>query len=139
MLNNKREAIQFMRFCTVGLGNTAVDLTAFFVLTLSGVPYLLAQTLSYSVGVVNSFFLNRKWTFRITHRTNILEVVRFAVVNGFSLLISSGMLFILHDANHTDLWLSKLIATGGGIVVNFIGSRLWVFTEEPSPVSLSGS
>ncbi|APC09553.1 GtrA family protein [Neomoorella thermoacetica] len=129
MFNNKPGAAQFLRFCAVGVGNTVVDLTTFFGLTLVGMPYLLAQVLSYSAGVVNSFFFNRKWTFRVTHKTSALEVIKFITVNGLSLLLSSGLLFILHDVTHLQLWLSKFSATGGGIVVNFLGSRLWVFTE----------
>jgi putative flippase GtrA len=113
----------------VGLGNTAVDFTAFFLLTLGGAPYLLAQALSYSTGVVNSFFLNRKWTFRVTRKVKVLEVVKFMIVNGLSLLVSSGLLFILHDTEHLRLWLCKFIATGVGVAVNYMGSRLWVFID----------
>jgi putative flippase GtrA len=129
MFNNKHKAVQFQRFCAVGLGNTAVDFTAFFLLTLGGLPYLLAQALAYSAGVVNSYFLNRKWTFRVARKANALEAGSFIIVNGLSLLVSLGLLAILHDENQLNLWLSKLIATGVGMVVNYIGSRLWVFTE----------
>jgi putative flippase GtrA len=125
----KREAIRFLRFCFVGLVNTAVDLAAFGALALGGVPYLSAQVLSYSAGTMNSFFLNRRWTFRVAHKANFLEAVKFAMVNALSLLVSSGMLFVLHDVSRADLWLSKLVATGCGIIVNFYGSRLWVFAE----------
>ncbi len=129
MFNNKPRAVQFLRFCTVGMGNTAVDFTAFFLMTLGGVPHLLAQTLAYSAGVLNSFFLNRRWTFGITSKAHFSEVARFIVVNGLSLLVSAGLLFILHDVNHLNLWISKLTATGTAIIVNFMGSRIWVFAE----------
>ena len=129
MFDHKHRAVQFLRFCTVGLGNTAVDFLAFFLLNLGGVPSLPAQALSYSAGVVNSFFLNRRWTFSVTRKANVPEMARFTMVNGLSLLVSAGLLFILNDVNHIGLWPSKLMATGGGIVVNFMGSRLWVFAE----------
>lgn len=129
MLCNKPKAVQFLRFCTVGLGNTAVDFAAFFILNLAGAPYLLAQTLSYAAGVANSFYLNRKWTFRVISKANVREAARFVMVNGFSLLVSAALLASLYDANHLDLWLSKFAATAGGIVVNYTGSRLWVFKE----------
>lgn len=51
------------------------------------------------------------------------------MVNGLSLLVSSCLLFMLHDVARLNLWLGKLMATGGGIIVNFLGSRLWVFSE----------
>ncbi len=109
---------RFLRFCTVGVGNTVVDFAAFLLLTLAGVPYLLAQVLSYSAGVANSFFFNRKWTFGLQGKTNIMEIARFAAVNGLSLLASSGLLFLLHDLGHSGLWLSKIAATAVSITVN---------------------
>jgi putative flippase GtrA len=129
VFTNKPGAALFLRFCAVGLGNTAVDFAAFYLLALVGVPYLLAQALSYSAGVINSFVFNRKWTFRVTHKVNAWEALKFISVNVFSLLISSGLLFVLHDLNHLNLWLAKFAATGGGMVVNFMGSRLWVFNK----------
>jgi putative flippase GtrA len=127
--NYKKKVVEFLRFCVVGAMNAAVDFTVFFLLTLSGVPYLLAQVLSYSAGVVNSYFLNRKWTFQVKRKANRSEVFKVIVVNSISLLVTFGLLFLLHDAAHVNLWLSKLAATGGGMIVNFMGSRLWVFKE----------
>lgn len=132
MLNNKPRIIQFLRFCIVGLGNTAVDFTAFFLLNQAGLAYLFAQVLSYSAGVVNSYILNRKWTFRMTQKTNVTEVAKFIIVNGLSLLLSSGMLYFLHDTNNLNLWLAKIAATAVGITVNYIGSYVWVFAENKS-------
>lgn len=129
MFASKHKVFLFLRFCTVGLGNTAVDFTAFFLLSLGGAPYLLAQMLAYGAGVVNSYFFNRRWTFQVTRKANILEAGSFIIVNGLALLVSLGLLSLLHDENQLNLWLSKLIATGGGTVVNYIGSRLWVFAE----------
>jgi putative flippase GtrA len=130
MFKDRQRTLQFLRFCTVGVGNTVVDFTAFWLLNIGGVPYLLAQVLSYSAGVVNSFIFNRKWTFGVTSKANGPEVAKFIIVNGLALLVSSALLFIFHNANHLNLWLAKFAATGGSIVVNFIGSRLWVFTEK---------
>lgn len=134
MYKNKAWAFQFLRFCTVGFVNTTVDFTAFFFLNLVGVPYILAQMLAYSAGVVNSFLMNRKWTFRVKDRTNMDEVTRFIIVNGFSLLSSSGLLFIMCHAGHIGLWPSKIAATGISVIINFIGSRIWVFGKNQTMV-----
>jgi putative flippase GtrA len=121
---------QAVRFCVVGAGNTAVDLAIFFLLTLAGVPYLLAQVLSYCLGMINSFIINRKWTFRVARKTHILDIVKFIMLNGFSLGVSLGTLFIMYKMSHTQLWWSKFLATGCGVWVNFLGSRLWVFSNK---------
>jgi putative flippase GtrA len=129
MLNDKRRIGELLRFCIVGAANTIIDFALFFLLILGGVPYLLTQVLSYSVGVVNSYFLNRKWTFQVKRKANLSEAFKFIIVNSSSFLVSFSLLFLLRDAVHFNLWLSKLAATGCGMVVNFMGSRLWVFTK----------
>lgn len=113
----------------MGAGNTAVDFTVFFILNLAGVLYLPAQALSYTAGVVNSYFLNRIWTFRVARKISFSEAASFFMVNCLSLLAASGFLYILYDVNHLNLWFSKCIATGAGVLVNYTGSRLWVFAE----------
>lgn len=130
MLQNKQGVTQFLCFCIVGGMNTAVDFAAFFLLHFIGIPYTAAQVLSYLCGTANSFFLNRKWTFGLSHSVNMSEVVKFLVVNGASLLCSLGLLFLLYDTYQYNLWISKLVATGLGVIVNYIGSRLWVFTQK---------
>lgn len=129
MFNNMLKPVQFLRFCTVGAGNTAVDFTVFSLLTLAGAPYLLAQALSYLAGVVNSYFLNRKWTFQVDRKASIPEAAGFLTVTGLSLLVTSGLIFLLRDAGHLNLWLSKIAATGAGVIVNFAGNRLWIFAD----------
>lgn len=123
----RRQLTQLLRFCIVGFANMTVDFAVFFVLTYYGMRYLPAQVLSYSAGVVNSFILNRTWTFRLTSRPQMAEIVKFCCLNGASLGVSTGILFIAQDMFQLNLWLGKLAATAGGVAVNFIGSRCWVF------------
>lgn len=129
MFRDRARVFQFLRFCAVGAGNTAVDFIVFFLLNMAGAPYLPAQVISYSAGVVNSYFCNRAWTFRVARKASLPEAVSFILVNGLSLSAASGLLYILYDVSHLDLWLSKCFATGAGMMVNFAGSRLWVFAE----------
>lgn len=131
---NKYEVPQFMRFCAIGAANTAVDFITFFLLTAAGVPYMAGQIAAYSAGVINSFVLNRRWTFKVRGHINITEVQRFILVNLTSLLVSSGILFILHDTGRLDLWVSKIIATGAGLGINYLGSRFWVFVKKAGPI-----
>lgn len=124
---NRGEGSRFLRFCTVGLGNTAIDIFCFFVLTVSGVPYLAAQITAYSAGMVNSYICNRHWTFRMRSRSDGTEMLRFLAVNLVSLGFSSLILFACYDIAQQALWISKLIATGGGVLLNYAGSHRWVF------------
>lgn len=131
---NKNVIPKFVRFCAVGAGNTAIDFFCFFVLTASGFSYVGAQILAYSAGMVNSYILNRTWTFQIRYSSGLHEMARFLTVNLLSLAVASLILYLCYDTGHQALWISKIAATGGGIVLNFVGSHLWVFQRKTQPI-----
>ncbi|MFP3672199.1 GtrA family protein [Bacillus sp. SIMBA_031] len=116
------------RFCTVGVGNTLIDFGVFFLLAACHVPYLPAQICSYSAGIINSYVWNRKWTFRVKRKADEKEIMRFVMIN----LAASGITFLLLYAfqkGGCSLLVSKFAATIGGMMMNFIGNRIWVFGD----------
>lgn len=125
---NREDFFRFLRFLAVGVGNTLIDIICFFILTWCGIYYLAAQIVAYSVGVINSFYCNRVWTFRVTSRSKV-QVIRFLIINLLSLGLSSLLILLCYDVCHQSLWLSKIIATCGGTLLNYIGADLWVFSQ----------
>jgi putative flippase GtrA len=117
---------EFIKFALVGLLNTGVDVTIFFLLTRAEVPYLAAQIVSYSCGAANSYLLNKLWTFR-SCGLSYAEMVRFATVNLVSLGISVALLAFLHDQAGLGLAAAKAGATVCALAANFLGNKLWVF------------
>lgn len=82
-------------FALVGAANTAVDVSVFLVLTeLAQVPPLPANAVSYSLGAVNSFVLNKLLTFRDreTRRSPARQLIAFALVKLLCLALSSAVL-----------------------------------------------
>lgn len=121
-----KRPLEFLKFCLVGAVNTGVDFTVFAVLTNLGVLMLLAQCISYACGVLNSFFLNRTWTFR-GHTQSSKSFLRFTVLNLGTLMVTYGLLVYFHNHFVWPILVSKLLATGVSLVLNFTGSRLLVF------------
>lgn len=117
----------FTRFCTVGMGNTLIDFSVFFILVSIGMPYLVAQILAYLAGMTNSYIWNRLWTFRMKQRVNLQEMARFLFINLASLTIAFLILSYIYEVSGMPLFWSKGIATASGMLVTFIGSRYWVF------------
>ena len=63
-----------VKFALVGVVNTAVDVGLFWVLqAVLGVPYLIANVISYSAGTLNSFVLNKVWTFAETRHGGVVR------------------------------------------------------------------
>ncbi|WP_461201835.1 GtrA family protein [Anoxybacillus sp. TBDG-1] len=124
MMSNKVATI--FRFAVVGVGNTFVDFGLFFLLVALGVPYMWAQMFGYSAGVINSYVWNRTWTFR-AQGAIMKQFVRFLVINLCSFVVTLLLLYALNKIY--PIFLSKVIATVGGMVVGWLGSYKWVFSE----------
>ncbi|WAH37801.1 GtrA family protein [Alicyclobacillus dauci] len=122
-------------FCIVGFTNFIVDIAVFFSayhwLHLND---LAAQAVSYPCGAVNSFFLNRRLTFKKRGPLQRIEMVRFAMLNVLSIV---GSLLALYCSDHLlTLGVSngKLVANGCALCMNFCGSKWWVFRRKPASV-----
>ncbi|MEW9701005.1 GtrA family protein [Paenibacillus sp. SI8] len=119
---------QWMKFGLVGAVNTGIDFAVFTLLTLWGWPYLLAQSISFTSGVLNSFFMNRTWTFQSSGDKKG-QFVKFVSLNAVLMLLTSCLLVWFTEHWGWSLWFSKLTATGSGVIFNYIGSRKWVFND----------
>jgi putative flippase GtrA len=109
----------------VGAVNSALDYGISNALVyLFGVTEWLSTALGYCCGVVCSYILNGRFTFK--SKGNIL---RFIVVNAVS-LSASILLAQLWSSVGLEYWLAKAITIAVTTVINFIGYRLFVFSAE---------
>lgn len=117
-----------IKFGIVGVMNTAVDALVFTMLAALGTPALIAQVISYSCGVLNSYWWNGRWTFRDARRQGANnELMRFVITNLIVLALSSLILFLSDNILGLNLVISKAAATLLGMILNYIASRYWVF------------
>ena len=135
---------QILCFALAGGLNTLVDLLILngllWLFPTSSSGMLLAyNSLAYSTGAINSFLLNKYWTFGQKRRTTRAELVRFAFITICGIAWSSLILWLASRALHpflfnTTVWanVSKLIAIGGTALISYLGMRLWVFVSRQS-------
>ena len=130
-LIEKLLSIQFIKFGLVGCLNTLVDLIVFTLLNAIFHIYYLAKIVSYSCGVLNSYFFNTRWTFQKEHKKSAKEFILFVVINLISLGVSLGMLYVCRNLFMIRIdFISNVIATVVSLIVNFIGNKLIVFRTE---------
>lgn len=134
---------QVVRFGMVGILNTLIDiLTLNFLLWLfpthNANLLLIYNSLAYTLGAVNSFSLNKYWTFKHKRSTTGGEVVRFAIINVIGIACNDITIWIVARTLHSlissnILWAntSKLSAIAVTLFVSFFGMRLWVFANAP--------
>lgn len=143
----KRSFVQFIKFALVGASNTIIDMLVSMVLNAIFHWYYFAKVIGYCCGVLNSYLLNSRWTFKEERRKDAKEIISFIGVNLVVLLISLGLMSLMKntwnvvgwwDALSLPSWMLKLIngerfcmlvSAVICIVINFIGNKLFVFTN----------
>ncbi|QWU16869.1 Putative flippase GtrA (transmembrane translocase of bactoprenol-linked glucose) [Paenibacillus sophorae] len=142
--NNVRgDILQFVKFNIVGLLNTLVDMAVFALLTSLGLFYVVAQVISYGAGTANSFILNSKITFKDRQRSKEegfihKQLLRFIALNLFVLCISLLLMSVLIGRLGLQELLSKVLVTFVTVIINFFGSRKWVFVKPKQSLPVSG-
>ena len=135
--------IQFLRYCIVGGLNTLADIAMLNILLWRFPTHnveLLAvyNAIAYSAGAISSFFLNKYWTFRHTHKATTREVVRYLVTIVLEILYSSALIWIAGRAlqpfiANITIWgnASKLVAVVCGAIISYALMRFWTFARKP--------
>lgn len=85
---------EFFRFLLVGMSNTLVAYVVYLLL-LPLLPYLYAYTLSYCVGVVNSYFMNVFFVFR--KKVSLHSFLKFPFVYVVQYFLGATILWLLVD------------------------------------------
>lgn len=128
--------MQFLKFGLIGVMNTIVHYLTFIIFfKFVGIHMILASTIGYTLGVANSFFLNRKWTFQVKGEKWKIEAFKFFLVNAFSLAINLVLLDSLVKYVYLSPELSQILAIIGSLTVNFWGNKMWTFKPNKSKIN----
>jgi putative flippase GtrA len=118
---------QFARFLLVGVGNTVVSFIAYRLLLALEVPYVIAAALAFSVGALNGYVFNRRWTFaaRDSARARVVYVaVQATGAASTSLLV---LLFVRGlGVGKSGAYLAAIPVV---TVCTFMANRLWTFAD----------
>ncbi|MBQ2752008.1 MAG: GtrA family protein [Oscillospiraceae bacterium] len=123
------EFFKLVKFGITGVMNTLVDFAVFLLLTHIGVAIYFAQVVSYSCGILNSYIVNRSWTFKSKGKFLGPQMVRFIAVNLSLLLLSLVLLWVFTEQLGFIKILAKLCSTVLIMVIGFVVNRLWVFRQ----------
>ncbi len=124
---------QAIKFGSVGVINTLLDALVYFILTRwLGMmnQQTLAKAISYSVGMVNSFYWNKTWTFRSKKQTTLRMAGLFILLNLVSLAVNAGMMALGLHVLHLPELLAFILATLAALGWNFFTTRRFVFHDQ---------
>ena len=72
---DKELRVQFLKFISVGVLNTAISLIVIYLLMGIGVNYKISNFAGYILGLINSFIFNKLWIFKTKKNLDRKSVV----------------------------------------------------------------
>lgn len=135
------ETNRLLRFLAVGVSGTLVDFALLTVLKLAGWATLPANVLSYSLGILNNYTWNRRWTFADRqHKPWARQLLQFAAVSLIGLALNT-LIVVWLEAPLASLFQgaawsylpAKALATAAVLLWNYAANRLWTFGSEADP------
>lgn len=134
---------QASRFILIGLMNTAIDFAVLNLLMyLTGIyqgkGIIGLNVVSFAVAVTNSYFWNKRWTFKDRDKKGMAEeFAQFLGVTLVGLAVNSSVVYLITTyilpvfGIGPQLWvnLAKAAATGFSLIWNFAGYKFLVFKK----------
>lgn len=119
-VRDRSVVVQFFKFCIVGGMNTAIDFAAYLVLSRFVFPedYVRCKAISYFCATLNSFMLNKHWTFRSRGRIGI-EILPFLGAILIAWLVNSLTMYLAVRVMEWHDLTGFVLATGFAAVANF--------------------
>jgi putative flippase GtrA len=120
---------QFARYGVVGIANTIVGLGCIFAAkAVFGLSDLTANALGFTAGVIQSYLLNRSWTFERTDNFRS-RLWRFVAVVALGYLLNLGVLLVAIDRLGMNGYLGQVLGTAAYALFVFFGSRYFAFGQ----------
>lgn len=128
-----KDYMKFFKYMGVGVIGTAADWLVFYVLIgLADIFYMYAVAMSYVVGMVINFFLNKHFTFNNKYKKVHFQFLSFAFVALIGLGLNEALLFafvhyIFSSSSDLALMASRVIVTFMVFVWNFLANKHTTF------------
>lgn len=114
------------RFLLVGCASTAIDFSIYMFLGFF-LPVHISKLFSMCVSCLFSFVVNKMWTFLDNSKTDINQVVKYALVQCVNIATNVGSNSYLYSTLNAPKVVAFAVATCVAMVVNFMLQKLIVF------------
>ena len=129
----KRGIKVFVKFCLVGLGNTAIDAGVFFLMCdILGLNQVFSNVVSYALGALNSYILSSKIVYN-EEKYSLKKYIKFMSGNFCILLVSTVLVMIFSKFFEAKV-IGKLLSIPITLTLNFLFQRYIVFRESADKI-----
>ena len=116
---------ELVLYCIIGCCGASLDFLLYSLLTkFFGLHYQAANFFSVSLGIINNFFLNRQFNFKLKDHV-LKRMVSFYAVGMLGWLLSAASLWFLIEELHFNELIGKLGTIALVTMVQFILNK-WV-------------
>lgn len=117
-----------IRFALVGCTGVAIDFSSTYLLkeNLKWNKYV-ASTIGFSLAATNNYILNRLWTFHSADPHVLFQYVKFIVVAVIGVLISNGIVWLVHGRLKVNFYVAKIFSIAVVMVWNFVINSIYTF------------
>jgi putative flippase GtrA len=130
---------KLLKFLAVGATNTLIDFAILNLLVqVVHLALLPANSISFSIAVINSYLLNKYWTFQDKKPIYLTQFSLFFIISLVGLGLSNLMMhfgsraiaFLLPDLTFTWQYnLAKIASAAVVLIWNFGAYQYWVFYD----------
>lgn len=118
---------QLGKFLVAGLAAVSTDLLLYYLL-IAGLGHSPAKAISFLSGTCVAYVLNKYWTFE-RDRHSYAEMARFGALYAGTLAANVAVNKASLIMFPSGVFFAFLCATGTSTVLNFIGQKWWVFSN----------
>ncbi len=119
---------QLCKYGVAGGIGAGIDIGLYsIIITYSSLNYLLANAISFSIGTIIVYFLQKNWTFRYRNDKNILLFPKFLMVVAITYIFNNLILIICIELLHFNPILSKLIQVFISFMWGYTINKTFVF------------
>jgi len=128
-----KDYLKLVKYLAVGVVGTLADWSVFAVLlSILDVNYLIAPIISYSIGTVINYILNRRLTFNNKYKKVHYQFASFLIVALIGLVIQELVIYGMVEyvfSNDADRWAfaAKVVATFVGFAWTFAANKRVTF------------
>lgn len=131
--------MEIFKYGISGVITTIINLYLLKIFIDFGMYYILANIISYIIGVIINYILNQKYVFSDSARGNTIEAkkqfIKFLIMRIISLIIDTLLFYVAVSIFNFPVYWSRLILTIVMILATFILNKWFIFVGENKKIS----
>lgn len=127
-MEKKKELTYILKYSLVGICNTLLTALIYSIMVFFGINPHLSNFVGYGIGTVNSFLLNKYWTFKTPSNHAITECGKF-FLSAFVCWVAQWCVFRVLLLGVNEYW-AFIGAFPVYPLFNYLANRIFVFKDQ---------